>query len=71
MNVLGGWEHKHSVHSMGSVSVGSEAMTVQEGEQVSWKGQESMVRKWNTETQDVGRGKSVMMTKSESVAVVT
>lgn len=35
----GGWEHKHSVHNTGSVSVGSEAMTVQEGEQVSWKGQ--------------------------------
>lgn len=30
-----------------------------------------MVRKWDIETQDFGRGKSVMMTKSERMAVVT
>lgn len=40
-----------------TVSVESKVRTVREGEQVTWKGPKSVVRKWDVENQDFRGGK--------------
>lgn len=61
--------HKYSVHNMGIVSVRSEVVTVEEGEQTSRKGQNVWSESGILRIKILDK-RSLKMTKSENVAVL-